>query len=96
MLFDSHFESGNLMYVFQNSKGGEGIEAYDLVLQNDTNTKGHNQWFYFKATSTRRHQKVRFNICNLVKDDSLFSYGLKPLVFSEKEYSRGLGWYRAG
>lgn len=82
LIFDSHIESGNLMWAFRNSKGEDDIPTYSLVLQNDTNTRGHNQWFHFKATSTRKHQKVRFQIVNLIKDQSLFSYGLKPLVFS--------------
>lgn len=55
---------------------------YNLIIQNDTNTYGHNQWFYFKASSVKKYQKVRFNILNLIKSDSLFNYGLKPLVFS--------------
>jgi cytosolic carboxypeptidase protein 2/3 len=70
------------------------VESYDLVLQDDVNTRGHNQWFYFKATSTRKHQRVRFNIVNLVKRESLFSYGLKPLAFIPKD--PGVGWHRSG
>ena len=65
-------------------------------MHNDTNTRGHNQWFYFKATSTRKNQKVRFKMVNFVKKESLFSYGLKPLTFSEKSHKNGLGWLRAG
>lgn len=64
------------------------------MLQNDVNTRGHNQWFHFKLTSTRKHQKVRINIVNLVKKESLFSYGLKPLAYSDKQPK--MGWMRSG
>ena len=72
------------------------MESYDLVLQNDTNTRGHNQWFHFKLTSTRRNQRVRLNIINFSKKESLFSYGLKPLAYSEKSSKKGSGWVRSG
>ena len=70
---------------------------YDLIMQNDTNTYGHNQWFFFKALSQKPHQNVKFNIVNFIKDDSLFNYGLKPLVYSEKQSKvSGIGWARRG
>ena len=53
-------------------------------MQNDINTRGHNQWFYFKMTNTKKNQKVKINIVNFVKNNSLFSYGLKPLTCNEK------------
>lgn len=65
-------------------------------MHNDTNTRGHNQWFYFKVTSTRKNQKVRLNLVNFVKKESLFSYGLKPLTFSEKAHRNGVSWVRTG
>ncbi|MCB0370331.1 MAG: hypothetical protein KDD45_13125 [Bdellovibrionales bacterium] len=37
------------------------------MLQDDVNTKGHNQWFFFRVTNTKKNQKVRFNIINLTK-----------------------------
>jgi hypothetical protein len=65
LIFDSNFESGNLLYVYKSDEGS--LESYDLILQNDINTRGHNQWFYFKVTNTKKNQKVRLNIVNLVK-----------------------------
>jgi hypothetical protein len=44
--FDSVFESGNLAIALKVSD----IE-YNLLLQNDINTNGHTQWFYFKVKS---------------------------------------------
>lgn len=93
--FDSHFESGNLLYAFR--RESNEIETYDLIMQNDVNTKGHNQWFYFKVTSMKKHNKIKFNIVNFIKDQSMFSYGIKPLTFSEKNYNKHkIGWVRSG
>jgi hypothetical protein len=67
------------------------------MLQNDTNTYGHNQWFFFRVQSQKNNINVKFNIVNLIKKDSLFNYGLKPLVFSEKDNNKsGIGWIRRG
>jgi hypothetical protein len=39
----------------------------------------------------------RFSIVNLNKPDSLYRYGLKPLVYSEKDSKlNGVGWTRSG
>lgn len=40
--FSSEFESGNLFTVYK-----VGHNEYDLILQNDINSKGNTQWFYF-------------------------------------------------
>jgi hypothetical protein len=47
LLFDSFFECGNL-------EKAEYVNPteYNLYLNVDTNTKGHQQWFYFKAKNT--------------------------------------------
>lgn len=84
------------MYVYKNNDEKNTIDTYDLILQNDINTRGHNQWFYFKITNTRKNQKIRINIVNLVKKESLFSYGLKPLTYSEKNSKNGITWVRNG
>jgi len=67
-------------------------------MQNDTNTYGHNQWFFFRALSQKSHQTVKFNIVNFIKNDSLFNYGLKPLTYSEKDNQKvnPFGWVRSG
>jgi hypothetical protein len=44
--FDSVFESGNLALALKVSDN-----EYNLLLQNDINTNGHTQWFYFKVKS---------------------------------------------
>ena len=42
LLFESRFESGNL-YLAQKESDTE----YNLLMQNDINTNGHTQWFFF-------------------------------------------------
>lgn len=55
-----------------------------MLMQNDINSKGYTQWFYFRVTNTRAGDSVRFNILNFTKSDSMFNYGLKVAVYSEK------------
>lgn len=44
LIFDSRFESGNLRKAVKVNN----IE-YNLWLDNDLNTRGHTQWYYFKV-----------------------------------------------
>ena len=85
--FDSSFESGNLAQAVKASR-----REYRLVLNFDTQTKGHTQWFYFAVRNSHVTGPVTFHIVNLGKQWSLFSKGLRPLVWSDK--SEG-GWHRA-
>lgn len=62
--FDSRFEGGNLMYAFQNK---EMKNNYTLFLQNDTNSNGYNQWFYFSIKNINTKCTYRFSIINLVR-----------------------------
>lgn len=40
---------------------------------------------------------MRLNIMNLMKDDSLYSQGMQPFVFSVKKWKEtGIGWHRDG
>ena len=70
---------------------------YDLVLQNDINTNGHTQWYFFRVGNTRKGHKVRFNILNLCKPDSLYNNGMRVLSFSQNaRTNEGRGWHRMG
>ncbi len=65
-------------------------------MQNDINTTGHTQWFFFRVQNTKAGQKVKFNICNYSKPDSLFNYGMKVTMYSDKKAAaEKVGWYRA-
>lgn len=92
MSFDSDFESGNLLCAYKT-----GQWEYDLMLQNDINTKGNTQWFYFRITNPPKGQGIKINIVNLRKSDSLFNYGMLPCLHSlEEEKKNKRGWIRSG
>ena len=60
--------------------------TYNLFLEEDFNTKGHNQWFLFKTYSTLpAGSEVTFNILNLVRPAGLYSNGMIPFAFSVKK-----------
>lgn len=44
LIFESRFESGNLLAAMKITEF-----EYDLVLQNDINTNGHTQWFFYRV-----------------------------------------------
>lgn len=70
---------------------------YDLILKPDYNTRGQTQWFYFRVSNTRANRLYRFNIINLLKPDSLYNHGMKPLLYSEINAQRyNKGWGRCG
>lgn len=48
---------------------------YDLRICEDLGTRGNVQWFYFGVRNTRKGRRVRFNLVNHNKSDSLFNYG---------------------
>ena len=75
--FESNFECGNLQYVYliypqdEESTGNDNniintpiIHNYQLFLQNDINTNGHSQWFFFQVTNGKKGQKIKLNIMN--------------------------------
>lgn len=91
-MFESRFESGNLRRAIQVYEF-----EYDLILKPDFNTKGFTQWYYFRLQNTRAGKVYRFNIINLLKPDSLYNHGMRPLMYSEIEAKKlGIGWFRAG
>ncbi|XP_041443827.1 cytosolic carboxypeptidase 2 isoform X2 [Xenopus laevis] len=90
--FEARFESGNLQKVVQ-----VGEYDYHLTLRTDLYTDRHTQWFYFRVRNTRAGVHYRFTIVNLRKPSSLYSRGMRPLVYSEAEAKKlGVGWHRTG
>ena len=70
---------------------------YDLILKTDYNTKGYTQWYYFSVSNTRVGKNYRFNIINLIKPDSLYNSGMRPLMYSMQAAKKtGKGWVRCG
>ena len=67
MTFDSNFESGNLDAVIKLNEN-----EYDCYMRVDSNTRGHTNWFYFKIMNAKAKQKIKINIVNFVKYQSLY------------------------
>ena len=42
------------------------------------------QWFFFRISNTKKGTTYKFNIVNLIKPDSLYNHGMKPLTYSKK------------
>lgn len=104
LIFDSRFENANLRRAIKVNN----VE-YNLWLENDVNTKGHTQWFYFKVIHQHPKcklyhrdlfligQKIQFNILNLAKPQSLYQLGMKPCIYSKKHNKLyGKEWFRGG
>jgi len=69
---------------------------YDLYMRADTNTTGHNQWFYFSIKYNQPLMKgktITFNICNFTKPHSLYTYGMRVCVAKK---SQGFEWHKEG
>ncbi|CAD8118596.1 unnamed protein product [Paramecium sonneborni] len=74
--FDSLFESGNLFQVFKKSD-----RDYILLLQNDINTKGYTQWFYFSISNNSPNLcNIKLSIININKDMCFYRQGMKILL----------------
>lgn len=96
LVFDSHFESGNLHSAFRVFPIGEETgrkHYYDLYMHYDLYTSGYTQWYYFRVSNTKVGQEVTFYIKNFAKNDSLYKEGMKPLLMSTKSKN---GWVRCG
>ncbi|XP_026168193.1 cytosolic carboxypeptidase 2 isoform X2 [Mastacembelus armatus] len=90
--FESRFESGNLQKAVQ-----VGVYDYELTLRTDMYTRKHTQWFYFRVRNMKAGVTYRFTIVNLMKSSSLYSQGMKPLLYSERAAKeKGVGWQRCG
>ena len=93
LIFESRFESGNLLCAFKT----EEEDSYQLYLQNDTNTTGYIQWFFFRVSNTRKGKKVNFNIINMLRKKCIYKRGLKIMVYSKLEANNeNIGWHRDG
>ena len=60
-------------------------------------TTKHTQWFYFRVMNMKASVTYRFTITNLMKSRSLYSLGMRPLLYSERAATEtGISWRRAG
>lgn len=66
-------------------------------MQNDYNSQGYTQWFFFRVTNTRADQKYLFNLYHFYKPDSIYNQGMRPLMYSARKADKeGVGWMRCG
>lgn len=92
LFFESRFESANLRRAIQVYEF-----EYDLILKPDWNTRLNCQWYYFRVSGVTAGRTYRFNIINLLKPDSLYNHGMRPLMYSVMDAKTlGRGWVRAG
>ncbi|XP_053575661.1 cytosolic carboxypeptidase 3 [Bombina bombina] len=92
LIFESRFESGNLQKAVQ-----VGNYEYELTLRTDLYTQRHTQWYYFRVKNTRTGVPYRFTIINFMKPSSLYSHGMRPLMYSEMNAKTNhIGWHRIG
>ncbi|EFB16083.1 hypothetical protein PANDA_010607, partial [Ailuropoda melanoleuca] len=92
LLFESRFESGNLQKAVR-----VDTYEYELTLRTDLYTNKHTQWFYFRVQNTRKDATYRFTIVNLLKPKSLYTTGMKPLMYSQLDANtHNIGWRREG
>ncbi|CAH1973717.1 unnamed protein product [Acanthoscelides obtectus] len=90
--FESRFESGNLAKAIMITPN-----YYELHLRSDMYTNRHMQWFYFKVSNVKKDFLYRFSITNCSKDSSLYSEGMRPLMYSVKDSQlHSIGWRRCG
>ncbi|XP_054728956.1 cytosolic carboxypeptidase Nna1 isoform X2 [Anastrepha obliqua] len=90
--FESRFESGNLAKAVMITQ-----TYYELYLRSDLYTSRSKQWFYFRVRRTRKNVIYRFSIVNLVKSDSLYNDGMRPLMYSTIDAKQiREGWKRCG
>jgi hypothetical protein len=68
------------------------------MLKYDYGTSNYTQWFFFKVSNTRKDIPYKFNIINLIKPESSYNQGMKPLTYSKREADQesGIGWLREG
>jgi hypothetical protein len=77
LFFDSDFESGNLDMV--SLTNANNADEYDLMMRLDTNSRTHNNWFYYsvrirsESKDPKIKRTVKFNLLNFTKEHSLFS-----------------------
>ena len=73
-------------------------KTFDVWIRNDTNGSNNLQWFYFRMLAPESFTgKVRINIVNFTKGNSLFYYGMKPSFWSAKSWeATGRGWFQGG
>ncbi|KFP25686.1 Cytosolic carboxypeptidase 3, partial [Colius striatus] len=92
LIFEARFESENLQKVVKVTEF-----EYELTLRPDLHTSRHTWWYYFQVSNTRARLPYHFTIVNFPKPNSLYKWGLQPLLYSEADArEHKVGWRRTG
>ncbi len=108
--FESRFESGNIAKVIRITEAYYEIHLrpdyytskhcqwfYFQVGSNPFINVGDCRLTFFQVQNMRSDLTYRFSIVNFSKPDSLYNYGMKPVLYSEIEAERHyVGWSRVG
>lgn len=74
----------------------EERNEYYLLIENDVNTYGYNNWFFFRCRFPCAGSR-RFSVVNLIKKTSFFGQGMLVSVFSWGRWEReGVSWFKGG
>lgn len=66
------------------------------MLENDINTYGYNNWFFFRCKIKSKGIR-RFTIINFIKKTSFFGQGMHISIFSKSKFNKeGLRWFKGG
>jgi cytosolic carboxypeptidase protein 2/3 len=60
--------------------------SYDLILQNDINTRGYSQWFFFSVSNKVKGETYKFNIVNMVKNNQIFLIKLDDIRYKKNNF----------
>lgn len=81
-------------------------DEYILSVRPDLSTLGHTQWFYFQIKNTKSNINYRFHIVNLMKPNCLYAKGMRPLMYSVRDFQNNrkhsfilypeIAWQRTG
>lgn len=80
--FDSQFESGNIDLVVKSCQSRTGEHEYDVFIRPDCNTIGSHVWFFFNVSNRVKGSKMKLNIVNMTKRNSLYMQGLQVSYLS--------------
>ena len=75
------------------------MQAYNLIMEMDSNSCGATQWFYFSVSNTKAKRQYNFRILNFKKSSSQFQHGMKVFAFSEigsRRSENDKDWKREG
>jgi len=66
------------------------------MIENDINTHGYNNWFFYRVKNKAKGNK-RFSIVNMVKKSLFYNQGMLISIFSRKRYMTDkVGWFKGG